>query len=71
MMVPNASVTIARYGPVTRSAGNARMAPNRAVTPMAATKATMNGAPTLSTSTPAVYAPIPNRPACPSDTCPV
>ena len=31
-MVPNASVTIARYGPVTRNAGKASSAPKPAAT---------------------------------------
>ncbi len=35
MIVPNASVTIARYGPDTRSAGSARIAPKAAVTTIA------------------------------------
>ncbi|MNC77444.1 hypothetical protein D3C75_1294030 [compost metagenome] len=36
MMVENASVTIARYGPVTRNAGNANNPPKTAVTAIAA-----------------------------------
>ena len=47
MMVPKASVTIARYGPVTRSAGSASSAPNSAVTPIAATSVTSSGVPEL------------------------
>ena len=54
MMVPNAKVTIARYGPVTRNAGNASKAPNAAVMAMLAGMMTHNGAPSLRKSTPAV-----------------
>ena len=71
MMVPKASVTIARYGPVTRSAGSARMAPNSAVPPMLASIARYHGTPSLNTSTPVMYEPTPNRPAWPSETWPV
>ena len=68
MMVPKASVTMARYGPVTRSAGSASSAPKPAVTPMLAGMITHSGAPSLRKNTPAVYEPTPNRPAWPSDT---
>ncbi len=80
MIVPNASVTIARYGPVTRNAGNASTAPKAAVTRIAIGSVAKIGSPNapivdapiipcpVCASTPAVYAPMPNRPACPSDT---
>jgi hypothetical protein len=72
MIVPKASVTIARYGPVTRSAGNARIAPNSAVTAIAITGISTNGVSgKFVMTTPAAYAPIPNRPAWPSETWPV
>ena len=54
MMVPKASVTIARYGPVTRSAGNASIAPNRPRRPRWPAARASNGAPSFETSTPAV-----------------
>ena len=71
MMVPNASVTIARYGPVTRSAGSASTAPNAAAIRMAAGSVTQIGICRWKNSTPATYEPMPNRPAWPSDTWPV
>ena len=45
MIVPNANVTIARYGPVTRSAGKASTAPKPAVTTMLTGSATSIGSP--------------------------
>ena len=54
MIVPKASVTIARYGPVTRSAGSASTAPKSAVTPIAPISVTSSGVPSLVTITPAV-----------------
>ena len=71
MMVPKARVTMARYGPVTRRAGKARMAPKTAAPTMLAGMASQNDRPSLNTSTPVAYEPMPNRPAWPSDTCPV
>ena len=54
MIVPNASVTIARYGPVTRSAGSANSAPKPAVIKIAAGNVIHSPAPSFITSTPAV-----------------
>jgi len=54
MMVPKASVTIARYGPLTRSAGSASSAPKPAVMAMAAGSVSHSEAPSFITSTPAV-----------------
>ena len=45
MMVPNASVTMARYGPVTRNAGSASNAPNAAATMIPNGKAAKNPTP--------------------------
>lgn len=70
-IVPKASVTMARYGPVTRSAGSASTAPKRAVTATAAGSVTHIGSASLKTSTPTVYEPTPKSEACPSDISPV
>ena len=71
MIVPKASVTIARYGPVTRKAGTANTAPRAAAIAMAAGSATQNGSPAFTAITPAAYAPMPNSPAWPSEISPV
>ena len=53
MMVPKASVTIARYGPVTRSAGSASTAPKAAAIRMAAGSVSQMGSCRWKNSTPA------------------
>ena len=70
-MVPKASVTMARYGPVTRSAGTASAAPRIAVIAIAEGIASQKGQPAFTKRRPAAYAPMPKSAAWPSDTSPV
>ena len=53
-MVPNASVTIARYGPVTCNAGKASIRPNSAATMIPNGSAATMPMPSWKLSTPAV-----------------
>jgi hypothetical protein len=64
---PNASVTIARYGPFTRSDGSAISTPHTPATTADSGSASQGLNPVCALSSAAVYAPAAKRPAWPSD----
>ena len=64
---PNASVAIARYGPRKRSATNPKASPTSAATTTPSSAAGQNGQFSTVVQYATPYAPIPKKPACPTE----